>query len=556
MIKNILTGVLVAMLSGAAFAQSGAYLAASQSQARNDFLVAAEYYFQAAQKEEFNVRLLGRALESFVLAGNLDRAFELADVLQTNGAAIGNSRLVAFVGQVKDENFTAAMDVLNSGTVSTPDLDMFLRAWGHLALGDQDAAFEKFEAVSQIENLAPVASLHKILAHAQAGDFDKAVIEYDASGPFGGSRNGMTYAQVLSNSDRMEDALVMAKRFPNDPALSAAVEAMTKEQKLDFDTVVSPTEGIAEILFTVAQSQEEVSEAGLIYGRLATALVGANAQAHLLVAQNLRDFRAYGLAQNSFKNIAAEDPYHFRAQLGLIDATWRDGKTTAATELARALVDAYPDQQEAHRQLGNLLRDQEDYRGAEKSYRRAIKLIETPAASDWSLYYARAITFERRGKWRKAERDFRAALELQPDQYRVLNYLGYSLVERGEKLDEALSMIERAVAQAPDAGYIADSLGWALFKLGQYERALDPMEKAVSLMATDPVVNDHLGDVYWAVGRKPEAEFQWLRTLSFITEDTDLRDIDPERVKSKLDLGLDAVLKNEGASPLKAADEN
>ena len=172
------------------------------------------------------------------------------------------------------------------------------------------------------------------------------------------------------------------------------------------------------------------------------------------------------------------------------------------------------------------------------------------------LFYARAIAKERSGDWEGSEADFRSALELNPEQPQVLNYLGYSLVEQQRNLDEALEMSERAGAASPDSGYIGDSLGWVFYRLDRYEEAVEQMERAVELEPVDPVVNDHLGDVYWAVGRKREAEFQWRRALSFV----DLTDADseaaPERMRRKLEVGLDAVLAEEGAAPLKvAADE-
>jgi Flp pilus assembly protein TadD len=151
-------------------------------------------------------------------------------------------------------------------------------------------------------------------------------------------------------------------------------------------------------------------------------------------------------------------------------------------------------------------------------------------------------------------RDFNRALELSPNQFQVLNYVGYTLVDRGEQLDEALDMIQRAVAAQPDAGYIIDSLGWAQYRLGYYNDAVVHMERAVELMATDPIVNDHLGDVYWAVGRKTEARFQWRRALSFATDYSGPEAVDPKRIQRKLEVGLATVLAEEGAAPLKLAD--
>ena len=133
----------------------------------------------------------------------------------------------------------------------------------------------------------------------------------------------------------------------------------------------------------------------------------------------------------------------------------------------------------------------------------------------WPLYYTRGIANERAGNWPAAEADFREALKLEPDQPLVLNYLGYSMVEkqreprRGARHDRA-----GASKAEPDDGYITDSLGWVLYRLGRYEEAVKPMLRAVELTPDDPVINDHLGDVLWMVGRKREAEFQWRRALS------------------------------------------
>ena len=184
----------------------------------------------------------------------------------------------------------------------------------------------------------------------------------------------------------------------------------------------------------------------------------------------------------------------------------------------------------------------------------AVALFEEDAEAQWLVYFSRGITHEREDRWPEAEADFRKALELRPDQPQVLNYLGYSMVEMQENLDEALDMIERAVAAQPDSGYIVDSLGWVLYRLGRYDEALVQMERAVELLPVDPVVNDHLGDVYWAVGRKREAEFQWHRALSFI-ELGESNDAEPDRIRRKLEIGLDAVLAEEGAPPLRVADD-
>ena len=136
----------------------------------------------------------------------------------------------------------------------------------------------------------------------------------------------------------------------------------------------------------------------------------------------------------------------------------------------------------------------------------------------WSLLYSRGIALERSKQWARAETDFIKALELEPEQPYVLNYLGYSWVDQGIHLERATGMIEKAVELRPRDGFIVDSLGWAYFRIGDYGGAVRELERAVELRPQDPVINDHLGDAYWMVGRRLEARFQWRRALALEPE--------------------------------------
>ncbi len=159
-----------------------------------------------------------------------------------------------------------------------------------------------------------------------------------------------------------------------------------------------------------------------------------------------------------------------------------------------------------------------------EKYAESAKILDTLIAhqgahAGWQLYYMRGVALAQADHWPQAEPDLKKALALKPDDPEVLNYLGFSWVDRGEHLLEAKAMIEKAAAARPDSGAIIDSLGWAYFKLGDYKEAAAQLERAATLEAADPDINDHLGDAYWEAGRRTEARFQWQRVLTLSPSD-------------------------------------
>src|SRR5438477_12673099 len=163
-----------------------------------------------------------------------------------------------------------------------------------------------------------------------------------------------------------------------------------------------------------------------------------------------------------------------------------------------------------------------------------MRLFEAAGMPErWSLYYSRGIALERSGQWPRAEADLLHALELKADQPLVLNYLGYSWIDRGENLERGLKMIEKAVELRPEDGYIIDSLGWAHYRMGDYEGAVQYLEKAIELVPEDPTINDHLGDAYWRTERLIEARFQGRRALQLGPQESDVKPIE-----AKLEHGL------------------
>ena len=313
--------------------------------------------------------------------------------------------------------------------------------------------------------------------------------------------------------------------------------------------VKTPADGIAQVYLTFASalaSSPDPEPLSLIHARLAAWLSPDTGEARLMVAQLLQDRHQFDLAEPEFDALRRMGQMRPVAELSRIDALSRADRRDEAEKAALSLTAAYPDLPQAWIALGDLLRQQEKFAQAVPAYDKALTLLsDAPEQARWFPLYARGIALERSGQFDRAEQDLLAAIEINPDQASLLNYLGYSWIDRNVNLDRALTMIQKAVELSPGDGYILDSLAWAYFRLGRYQEAVAPMEQAIGTMASDPLVNDHLGDIYWMVGRKREAEIQWKRALSLDPSEND--DVDPDRIRAKLDQGLDAVLADEEA---------
>ncbi|WP_246058888.1 tetratricopeptide repeat protein [Shimia litoralis] len=541
---------------------SGAYLAARQASMNSDYTASAEYFTRALTRDPSNPKILESAVLAYLSLGQIDTAIPIARKMETDGLESQLARMVLAAGLIKDGRYEALLDSIESGQGVSELVDGLMTAWAHIGNGDMSNALKAFDAVSEQPGLAGFASYHRALALASVGDFEGAEAIYsDKSGSAIQltRRAVMALAEILSQLDRNDEALkLMDDVFQGDldPDLKIIHTKLVAGETLAFTHVRGAQDGMAEVYYSLAGALEREANPDytLLYTRVAEYLRPDHFEALLLSAGLLEQLGQFDLATAAYKRVPADHPSFHAAELGRAEALRQAGKLDSAIEVLEQLARTHGDQPLVHSSLGDLLRQKNDFAGAVQAYDRAFALFEKPNHNQWFILYARGISHERLGNWEQSEADFRKALELNPEQPQVLNYLGYSLVEKQVKLDEALSMIERAVAARPDSGYIVDSLGWVLYRLGRYDEAVDQLERATELMAVDPVVNDHLGDAYWAVGRHLEAQFQWKRALSFV-DDESAEEAKPDRIRRKLEVGLDQVLSEEGSDPLKVADE-
>ncbi|MEH6391623.1 MAG: tetratricopeptide repeat protein [Sulfitobacter sp.] len=543
----------------AADSVSGAYLAGRYASMRSDFAEAARYYGEALAKEPNNVEFQESTVLAYLSLGDIDKALPLARVITSGEQSSQVAYLVTTAGMAQAEDYQGLLDQnADTGGIG-PWVDGLIKAWAYVGIGDMSAAIEKFDELSTEAGMQGFVLYHKALALASVGDFEgaDAIFGSNMAGSAGQTRRGViARVEILGQLGRKDQALsLLAASFGDsmDPELETLMNALKGDEPVSFGQVPDAKAGIAEVFFTFASVLRNESAGDhyvLLYSRIARYLRPDHIDDLLLTADLLENIGQYDLAMQELQAVPADNPAYHAAELGRAAILRRSDKPEQAIEVLKQLTRSYGELPSVHSALGDALRAQDDFTGAIKAYGRALELTPKTNPQRWVLLYARGIAEERSGDGKAAESDFRAALEINPDQPQVLNFLGYSLVEQGRNLDEALNMIERAVAGSPNSGYIVDSLGWVLYRLGRYDEAVAQMERAAELVAVDAVVNDHLGDVYWAVGRKREAEFQWRRALSFVDPQDNDSEADPKRIRRKLEVGLDAVLAEEGASPL------
>ena len=525
----------------------GPYFAGLIAGSRGDAMTAADYLLDVAGRAQPSREVLGPALRAAISAGRIDEAVAVAyDLIAVSpgGSEAALLLLVAESALAGDwDDARARLAALPGGNLSRTRR-ILLDGWAILPLEGVDRSLQVISPIDGNPGLDILHKLHKALLLDVAGK-PEATAAYQAVLDAGTQSSGRT-VMLASNyfaraGDRekakaiLEGALAGGRGRPT----LEAVLAELKTGETPAPIVPDVLAGIGEVFLQIAATlaDEGPDELSLQEARLASYAAPDSPAALLLVSEALSRLDRHDEAVAGYDRLL-DDPRHgSAAALARADALAAAKRFEAAQVAYRELAALRGDDPDPLIRLGNMLRWERRFEESLAAYDEAVLRVQTEDPAIWLLYYFRGISNERTGKWEAAEADFQQALALNPDQPQVLNYLGYSWVEKGKHLDEARAMLERAVALRPDDGYIVDSLGWALYRLGDYEEAVRQLERAVELDPGQAVINDHLGDAYWRVGRKREALVQWHRTLS-LGEDPD---IDPEEVRQKLERGLPPI---------------
>jgi tetratricopeptide (TPR) repeat protein len=532
---------------------AGNYLAGRQANVLRDAAAASAYYLAALRSDIKNPELLELAFYSVLAEGDIDEANRLADRLLTVDKTNRTAHLILGVRALKYKQYSPArLQFKQAERGPITDLTAtLLSAWAMQGAGDSNGAVALIDHLAGPDWYAIFKDFHAGLILDLAGNKKEAGKRFARAYKLEPTalRIAQAYASWLSRNGSKAEALNVLQEFdktlPKHPLVIDAMNELNKNGKLPL-LVSNPQLGGAEALYglgaALGRREEELSLAnrGLAYLQLALFLDPVNHLALLSLADLYDAMKKPELAVAVYDRVPADSPVKRLAEIqAAIDLDALDRTDEAKKHLEQLIASGGPDNAEAVLALAGILRERKQYAECADAYSRAIAEIPNPERSNWTVFYFRGICYERAKQWDKAEADLKKALELYPDQPHVLNYLGYSWIDQGINLDEGMRMIKKSVEQRPDDGYIVDSLGWAHFRLGNYEEAVKQLDRAVELKPTDPTINDHLGDAYWKVGRTLEAKFQWSHAR-------DLKP-DPEEL-AKIEQKLKSGLNNEETS--------
>jgi tetratricopeptide (TPR) repeat protein len=521
---------------------SGSYLAGRFAGKQRDMDAAGQYFQQALRDDPNNAVLIERVFVFDLSEGKIASAEDYAERVLSFNSQHRMARFVLGLRDVRIKRFVRAREHFKKAAY-TPIGELtaaLLTAWTYAAQGNQASAFNALDKLDQNESLENFKAYHGALIADYLGANLRAESFYKKAYAQAGNslRVVQAYGNYLERNGRKDEARKIYEQFlsaaDKNPLVRQAVQELDKGVK-PAAFIKSPQAGMSEALFSVASalSDDQGLDVALAYAQLALSVDGDRNINLTLLGDIYESMNNYQRSIDAYDAIDKASPLKPNADLEVAVNLQRLEKKEEAKARLNALTKADPKDYDALVTLGNLYRNNEEFGPAATVYDQAIALLGEAQRDNWTVYYYRGISYERTKQWDKAEADFRKALQLEPDQPMVLNYLGYSMIDKKLNLNEAIGMVRKAVELKPNDGYIVDSLGWAHFRLGEYEEAVKQLERAVELKPADPVIADHLGDAYWRIGRQLEARFQWQHAKDNKPEPEDLA-----RIEKKLKEGL------------------
>lgn len=518
------------------------YLSARFAGGTHDMSRAADYYAMAHASDPANPALLAQSFFYAATSGDFEASAKYANAVVTATPNDRAARLALAVIAFKRHDYVDARRQLSlsaKGPFTILTLSLF-DAWAAAALHDSAGMNKDLAALAGQKGAESMSAFHTGLLQDYLGNGTAAEVAYRAalSSNAPAPRVLEAYGRFLERHGRSGDAIALYRKHDVQGAMTVVTRpglARIAAGTIPDALIRTPADGAAEALLGIAASLSDAQSAdiSILYLRMALYLRPDLDLAQVLLADRFELLHEFATAITIYDAIGVNSPYFRIAQIQSAIDEQRLNKNDAAIARLKKLTAVDPGDSESWIALGDIYRTMNQDAAAVTAYDHAEQAIGVPTKRDWPLFYARAMAREALHKLDESEADIQTALKLSPQQPELLNYLGYSWVDRGRNIPQALTMLEKARSLRPYDGYIVDSVGWAYYRLGRYDDAAKTLEAAVLLVPGDPTINDHFGDALWKVGRHIEARFQWNHALTFSESDTD-----KAAIENKLKNGL------------------
>jgi tetratricopeptide (TPR) repeat protein len=510
---------------------AGDYLAGYFAAGVEDFEEASAHFKKSLGYDRANKKLLIDTYNSMVLAGQLDDALKLAHHYVPKGTATLTGSLMLALPAVRDGDYVQAGRIIEQNGRHDNVIDKlivpYIIAWCKAGSGNSEEALVRLRALmSSSKDSDAFVQYELALINDMVGNsvgaekyYDKAISNSEKSYRF--IKNTGNFYERIGKKDR---AKLLYEEYDAIENLSDLFAADSKRLEINpappKKIIATAREGIVDVLLEIVGSlyKNQLYREALSYLEMILYLDADNAQAHFLLGSYYEQNKLFEKALYYYKKIGKDTDFYWQAQLNIAQSYYKRDDAKRAKKILISLYSERPNDLDAPLLLCDILKAEGNFKGAAEIYDKVIASLPKVEASHWNIYYMRAMNYEQAGMWDRAEADLYAALALQPNQADLLNYLGYSLLTRHKKTTEAREMIQKALDQHPDSPMVLDSMGWALYENGEYNAAQGYLEKALQFMPYDSTINEHVGDLYWRLGRKIEARFQWQHALSFSPE--------------------------------------
>ncbi len=495
---------------------SGSYLAGRFAQRQQDWNAAQSYVNTVISFDTGNNALEQRAFLLSLGAGEYDRAKKLAENISKSPKGDSDLALIYLACDALSNNefekaitFAARLPKDGFGQFTKP----LLTAWAKVGLGQKEEALALLRDHTASDD--PTYNFHAGLIEEMLGNTAAASRYFETAIKNGPTLNAAVMAARFFQKNDRQDLTEkiyksLAKSYPMSPFITEL-----RNHTTEGTSVKTPAEGAGIALFDLASLlyERRSYDSAQVYGRLVQRLVPSSDFVSMMMGDIAAVGNQYQASVASYERISENSPLYWLARLRVAEVYEAMEDQPRAVELLQSLSLNEKTRLPALAALGDIHRRQGRYAAAVESYNAAIEVVDKSKPEYWTIFYARGMALERINEWDRAEKDLMAALAFQPDNPMILNFIGYTWAEKGLNLDRALEFTRRAAELKPEDGYILDSHGWALYRMGKYTEAVQWMERAVAQTPDEAAILDHLGDAYWQVGRKNEARFKWKHAM-------------------------------------------